>query len=506
MHIIYEKGLEMIGVILAAGVGSRLRPMTNNKPKCLVTTAGKPILQYQIDAYKEAGIDELIIIVGYEGGAIREYCKHIKDIKIQIIENRDYEITNNMYSLHLAKELAAGKSFILNNADLSIDSSIVKRLLEHEAENAIAVDRSLFNEESMKVTVRDSGTISNISKKILEHESYACSIDFYKFSKEASTIFFNEINRIIEEEKNLKDWTEVAMQRLFQAEKLDFWACDISGLDWVEVDNYDDLALSDRKFSKLDDKLKDIESILFDLDGTVYVGNQVITGASQAIAMLQAKGKNIYFLSNNSSKSKLDYVERHKNIGIECSASQIVLSTDGLISHLAHERVDNIHVLGTNSLKKTLLDEGFQIDSAKPEYVVVGYDTELSYQKLITACKYINEGTDILATHCDVFCPSEHGPIPDIGATLEMIRLTTGKSPKKIFGKPASEMVEPLIKAFKLDPNKTLIVGDRLHTDILMSKNLSCYGMLVLSGESTRDQLENSDIKPDFVLNSIADL
>ena len=79
----------MIGVILAAGVGSRLRPMTNNKPKCLVTTAGKPILQYQIDAYKEAGIDELIIIVGYEGGAIREYCKHIKDIKIQIIENNE---------------------------------------------------------------------------------------------------------------------------------------------------------------------------------------------------------------------------------------------------------------------------------------------------------------------------------------------------------------------------------------------------------------------------------
>src|SRR5690606_15301721 len=119
---------KMIGVILAAGVGSRLRPMTNNKPKCLVTTAGKAILQYQIDAYREAGIDQLVIIVGYEGNAIRQYCKHIKDIKITILENSDYEITNNMYSLYLAKNHVEGSPFILNNADLSIDSKIVQKL------------------------------------------------------------------------------------------------------------------------------------------------------------------------------------------------------------------------------------------------------------------------------------------------------------------------------------------------------------------------------------------
>lgn len=496
----------MIGVILAAGVGSRLRPMTNNKPKCLVTTAGKAILQYQIDAYREAGIDQLVIIVGYEGNAIRQYCKHIKDIKITILENSDYEITNNMYSLYLAKNHVEGSPFILNNADLSIDSRIVRMLIQHDSQNAIAVDTSLFNEESMKITVREDGSISDISKKIPEHQSHACSIDFYKFSAEAGKTFFDEITSIIEDEKNLKDWTEVAMQRLFQAQQLDFKACDIAGQDWVEIDNYEDLALSDRKFSKLDEKINDIENILLDLDGTVYVGSQVVDGAADAIAQLRAQGKNVFFLSNNSSKNKSDYVQRLQALGIACSLEQIVLSTDGVIDYLKQEKVDAIHILGTNSLKKTLLDAGFQIDSARPEYVVVGYDTEVTYQKLVTACKYINDGADLLATHCDVFCPSENGPIPDIGSMLEMLRLTTGKSPKKVFGKPAREMIDPLVRSFGLDPSKTLIIGDRLHTDIQMSKNSGCFGMLVLTGESTRDQLETTDIKPDFVLNSIADL
>ena len=496
----------MIGIILAAGVGSRLRPMTNTKPKCLVTTAGKPILEYQIDAYKEAGIKEIFIVVGYEGSAIRNYCKHIKDLTIHIIENADYETTNNMYSLYLAKKHVAGKPFILNNADLSIDSAIIKNLVQFGADNAIAVDSSLFNEESMKVTLNENGVISNISKQITKENSFACSIDFYKFSEASSEIFFSEITRIIEEEKNLKDWTEVAMQRLFQSGELNFLPCDIAGKNWVEIDNYEDLALSDRKFSDFDNKLNSIENIFLDLDGTVYVGTTPIPGVKESIAKLSALGKNIYYLSNNSSKSKIDYVEKLLALGVETNINKILLSTDAVIDYLKTDKVDRVHILGTNSLKKTFLDNSFQIDSANPEYIVIGYDTELNYQKLITACKYINQGADIIATHCDMFCPSEDGPIPDIGALLEMIRLTTGKSPLKVFGKPSREMVEPLIKTHGLNPKKTLIIGDRLHTDILMAKNISSYGLLVLTGETTRDQIEDSTIQPDFVLNSLADI
>ncbi|MFB2761450.1 NTP transferase domain-containing protein [Shewanella xiamenensis] len=240
----------MIGVILAAGVGSRLRPMTNDKPKCLVTTAGKTILQYQLDTYKEAGIKDLVIVVGYEGNKIKDYCKHIKDFNITIIENDIYEDTNNMYSFYLVKDQVKGKPFILNNADLSVDPSLVSKMLNDSRDNLVAVDKGLYNEESMKVTVNSLGNIVDISKKISEKDSYGCSIDFYKFSDTSSQIFFNELERIIEIDKNLKDWTEVAMQRLFKSQLLEFEPFDIQGLSWVEIDNYDDLALSDQIFSQ----------------------------------------------------------------------------------------------------------------------------------------------------------------------------------------------------------------------------------------------------------------
>ncbi len=496
----------MIGVILAAGIGSRLRPMTNTKPKCLVTTAGMPILRYQIDAYKAAGITELVLVVGYEGGAIRDYCKHIKDLDIHIVENPDYETTNNMYSLYLTRKFVGGNEFILNNADLSIDSSIVFDLLHHPASDAIAVDSSVYNGESMKVSVNAQGVITNIAKTISEADAFACSIDFYKFSRESSQVFFAEIERIIETEQNVKDWTEVAMQRLMQEGRLQFKPCDIQGKRWVEVDNYEDLALSDRLFSGLDEKLENIDNVLLDLDGTVYVGNRVVDGVADVIRKLRGKGKNIYFFSNNSSKTKPEYVARLAKLGIEAQEAQIVLSTDGLIDYLRRGKVENIHVLGTKAFKKALLDEGFRIDSDRPEYVVLGYDTELEYGKLSTVCRYINDGVDMLATHCDIFCPTEHGPVPDIGAVIEMLKATTGKVPVKVFGKPNAAMIEPLIREFMLDPKRTMIVGDRLHTDIRMARNFKCYGMLVLTGDTSRDQVEGSEDQPDFILNSIGDL
>ncbi|MCC8990859.1 MAG: NTP transferase domain-containing protein, partial [Staphylococcus sp.] len=171
---------EFIGVILAAGVGSRLRPMTNTKPKCLVKTSGKPILQYQIDAYRKAGVKELIIVVGYESLSVKQFCKHIKDLKITIVENNDYENTNNMYSFYLTKDYLTNRPFILNNADLSIDLSIVERLIDFNKPSAVVVDSSQFNHESMKISLNEKKLICDISKDIPQRLSSGCSIDFYK--------------------------------------------------------------------------------------------------------------------------------------------------------------------------------------------------------------------------------------------------------------------------------------------------------------------------------------
>ena len=502
----YSIGNDFIGVILAAGVGSRLRPMTSKKPKCLVKTAGKPILEYQIDAYRFAGVKEILIVVGYEGLEVRNFCKHIKDLKIKIIENNDYENTNNMYSFYLAKDYVNGRSFIINNADLSIDISIIKKLIDSCESSAVAVDSSQFNKESMKVSLNSNGFICDISKNIPKHLSSACSIDFYKFLKDDGEIFIKEVVKIIEEEKNLRDWTEVALQRLFQTQVLRFSICDIFRSNWVEIDNYEDLAISDRKFSKFDEIIKIIKTVFLDLDGTIYVGANPIRGVAETISQMQQQGKEIYFLSNNSSKNKADYVQRLTVMGIDAKLEQIILSTDGVVNYLKDIHVKKIHILGTNNLKKIFIENGFEVDSTSPEYVIIGYDTELNYNKIISACRYINAGVEIIATHCDVSCPSEYGPIPDVGALLEMIKLTTGKLPIKIFGKPMLEMVVPIIEKRGIDVKESLFVGDRLHTDILMAKQVGAYGLLVLSGETSREQLEDSQILPDCVLNSLADV
>lgn len=497
----------MKGIILAAGIGSRLRPMTNAKPKCLVTSAGKTILQYQLDAYRKAGVKNIAIVVGYEGNAIVDYCKHIKDIEIEIIENDIYEDTNNMYSLYLARDYLKDSDFILNNADLTIDENIVKLMIEDERKDLIAVDKGLYNEESMKISVKEGANyISDISKKITEGNSVGCSIDFYKFSMKSGAIFFNEIVKIIEEERNLKDWTEVAMQRLFMSQILEFQPIDISGLSWVEIDNYEDLASSDSIFSQKEKKILDYEHFCFDLDGTVYVGGDLVEGAVEKINYLVSLKKKISFISNNSSKNKSEYVRKLTGIGIGCSESNITLSTDSVIKFLKENDVKKVYVLGTIALERALLDEGFELSEEHAEYVVVGYDTELTYKKLVIASSLINRSIDYVATHCDMFCPSENGPIPDAGALIELLVCTTGVRPVKIFGKPLASMIIDVCNLKGITLEDTVMIGDRLYTDIKLAENANISSVLVLSGETSRDQVEYSEIRPTYILNSIADI
>lgn len=495
----------MIGVILAAGVGSRLRPLTSGKPKCLVKVAGKPILQYQIDAYVKAGIEELIIVVGYEGNEIREYCKHIKRIRIRVIANRDYETTNNMYSLFLIRDVIAGKAFILNNSDLCIDPDIVLELVR-ASDCAIAVDTSVFTDESMKIMVTSDGLISNIAKDIAKQDAFACSIDFYKFSADASSIFFTEINRIINDENRCNDWTEVAMQRLFMERRLSFHPCDISGRKWVEIDDYCDLSLADRKFSNYDDLVASVNTFIFDLDGTLYVGGRSVPGAGRVIEQLRQKGKSVYFLSNNSSKSKTMHVGHLADVGVAAQEGEIILSTDILIRYLLETGVKKVFVLGTNEFEEAIRDSGIQTGCDDPEFVVVGYDTSLTYAKLVSACTFLNQGVDLLASHSDVSCPAECGPIPDIGAILQMLEATTGVRPVEVFGKPSTSMIGCLPGGKRIDPATTMVIGDRLHMDIQMANTIGAYSLLVLTGGTRRDELENSEVQPDFILDSVADM
>ena len=168
--------------------------------------------------------------------------------------------------------------------------------------------------------------------------------------------------------------------------------------------------------------------------------------------------------------------------------------------------VKKVYVLGTKSLKKMILDAGIDICSYSPEFVVIGYDTELVYSKLIDACRLINNGIDFIATHCDPVCPSEHGPIPDIGVLTDMIEKTTGKKVYKVFGKPSAEVIDTVIDSIGISKSEIVMIGDRLYTDIEMANNAGIDSILVLSGDTNRDEVEARPKDPTYVLKDISEI
>lgn len=499
-------GLNFVkAVILVAGSGSRLNPLTSNKPKCMVRIGGKPILEHQVQAYASAGIKDIIIVAGYKLDEVKEFYRGIKNTNIKIIENQTYATTNNMYSLYLAKEAVAGKAFLLSNGDVVLDPDIICELVHSELSDAVACDKDSYNIESMKITVNTQGYVNNISKEIPSSEAFGNSIDVYKFSPSSSKLFFAEISKIIEEENNVKDWVEVALQRLLTDGKAEMKPFDIGAKGWVEIDDMEDLLLADKLFSKIGE-LESKKLFLIDLDGTTYLGDKAINGAKEFIAKLKAKNKYVYFLSNNSSKSKEDYVRKLNSMGIEAFENELVLSTDGVIQFLLQEGVKDIFMVGTNSMKQAFETAGFNTESDNPRYVVLGYDTELTYSKICRAALLLQKGVDLIATHCDVVCPTPEGAIPDIGSMLALFQTATGKTPLKVFGKPNPEMVSHLIAHHHVTAEDIVLIGDRLYTDMELARRIDCSFVCVLSGETHREDIEATEYQPSLIVKNMGEL
>lgn len=238
----------MKALILAAGLGSRLAPITHNCPKSLVPVNGKPILAKQIDNLHENNIFDITIVAGYKANVLKSYVSHYYGNKIKIIDNNDYALTNNMYSAYLACEDFCGEKFLMMNADVFYDSSIIKALLESPAPNAIATDIGRYLEESMKVT-QYNGRLTGISKKISKEESLGVSIDIYKFSEFAGHVFFNKCAEYIEVKKEVTLWSEVALNDILV--NVEFKACPLPlNGRWVEIDNHDDLSMAEILFAE----------------------------------------------------------------------------------------------------------------------------------------------------------------------------------------------------------------------------------------------------------------
>ena len=260
----------------------------------------------------------------------------------------------------------------------------------------------------------------------------------------------------------------------------------------------------------MDNSLTDIDAVFLDLDGTIYLGGELIPGAIDFLERCENKGIKRFFLSNNSSRSVNQYLKKLHAFGIPAEKKDVLLSTHDLLSWLAKNNVSQTWLIGTEGMKEMLEEQGITTDSKNPEYVVLGYDTEINYQKIATASIHMHAGIPLVASHPDMVCPSPEGGLPDVGAYLAMLKVTTGKDPEHITGKPNAGMILHKIEELGLLPERCAMVGDRLYTDIAMANRAGCVGVLVLSGEATMDDVakldDGAEQMPTIIVNSVAEL
>ena len=256
----------------------------------------------------------------------------------------------------------------------------------------------------------------------------------------------------------------------------------------------------------MDKSLAGIKAVFLDLDGTIYLGDELIDGAIEFLNRCKEKGVQRFFLSNNSSKSVTEYLAKLHGFGIPAKAKDVLLSTHDLLSWLGKEGVTETYLVGTEGMRSMLEEVGVSTRSSEPQYVVLGYDTQIDYDKLTTASIHLHSGVPLVASHPDIVCPSLDGGLPDVGAYLALFKATTGVEPTHICGKPNAGMILHKIEELGLQPSECAMVGDRLYTDMEMAARAGVVGVLVLSGEATIGDLEAASQTPDLVVKSVADL
>ncbi|NLO82489.1 MAG: HAD-IIA family hydrolase [Clostridiales bacterium] len=254
------------------------------------------------------------------------------------------------------------------------------------------------------------------------------------------------------------------------------------------------------------DQLKEKKYFVLDMDGTFYLGDKLLDGSLDFVKRTEEAGKRFIFFTNNSSKNSSVYKQKLAGMGCFVDESNIVTSGMVTVEYLKrHYKNCQVYLLGTPMLHEEFHKNGIPIVEDKPDVVVVGFDTTLTYDKLSRACAFIRQGLPFIATHLDLNCPTEDGFIPDCGAICAFITASTGVRPKYL-GKPFIETLEYLLKYLGCSREEMVFIGDRLYTDIAIGVKHGVTSVLVLTGETKREDLERSDIKPDFVFNRLADL
>ncbi|MFI6784951.1 HAD-IIA family hydrolase [Micromonospora sp. NPDC050276] len=251
---------------------------------------------------------------------------------------------------------------------------------------------------------------------------------------------------------------------------------------------------------------------LFDLDGVVYSGNQLVPGAADVLDKLDQLGKRYLFITNHTKYTKLSLAAKLGGLGIDIAENLLLTANDAVMEFIAgrHARPSEvkIHLIGSGGIGEELSQYGFELTSERPNYVVIGWDPEISYEKLYLAARNVREGAVFVVTSPDRYIPSERGWELGFGALGASIAYATGRDPIYV-GKPYPSMISAALARLGAPPELTVIVGDTPETDI-RAGHLSGLGgsLLVLTGNAQRSDLATlpADAQPTLVLDSILDI
>jgi len=254
--------------------------------------------------------------------------------------------------------------------------------------------------------------------------------------------------------------------------------------------------------------LKEKKLFLLDMDGTIYLDNDLFDGTIEFLNYVKGIGGRYIFLTNNSSKSVDKYIEKLGKLGIPTTADDFLTSTNATVLYLQKKDYHKIYALGTTSFKEQLKEGGLPITDKLEEDIdclCMGFDTELSFQKLEDACILLGRGVEYIATNPDWVCPTWYGYVPDCGSVSQMLYNATKRMPLFI-GKPEPAMVYLAMEKTGFKPEETAVMGDRLYTDIACGVNAGISTIFVLSGEGTMEDVEVSDKKPEYIYQNIREV
>ncbi len=251
--------------------------------------------------------------------------------------------------------------------------------------------------------------------------------------------------------------------------------------------------------------LEKVRLFVLDMDGTIHIGGKVFPWTIPFLEKVKSLGKDYVFLTNNSSKGPKEYEEMLSRMGIP---SPVVFTSGEATARFVLEKFGEVrtYVFGTESLKRVFEKEGLVVVEEDPEVLVLGYDTTANYEKIRKFALFLRKNLPYIATHPDINCPSPEGLVPDAGSFIALFEASTGRRPDHIVGKPNPDILEELAKKYGLSFEEIAVVGDRLYTDMELARKAGAVSILVLSGETSEEDLKSSGVSVDLVVKDLGEL